>query len=82
VDVNCQSYDGANERAKLEDRPEDAKRLPLVFFEWVAHHDCALRGPKQRRRYAEHPTSKYDEPARSLGLVTSPHALSAHLVLE
>ena len=76
ADVDGQSDDGADERAKLEYSPKDAERLALVLFERIAHHDRSLGGPQQRRGHAEHSTGKNNKPTSALCLVTNNAQLS------
>ena len=69
ADVDGESDERADERAKLEDGPEYGECLPLVFLERIGHHDGALRRPEQSGGDSEERASEDDEPSGALGLV-------------
>ena len=68
ADVDGESNERADERAKLEDGPEDTEGLALVLLQWVAHHDATLCGPKEGGGDTENRTSEDKEPPRALSL--------------
>ena len=69
ADVDGKSNEGADERAELEDSPENGEGLALVLLERVGQHDGALGGPEQRVGDPEDGSGKDEEPAGVLRLV-------------
>ena len=67
ADVDGEGNEGAQERAELEDGPENGERLALVLFERVGHHDGALRRPEERGGDSEEGAGEDEEPSRALG---------------
>jgi hypothetical protein len=69
--IDSEGDDGTDERTKLEDGPEDAKRLAFILLERITHHNTSLGRPEQSGGDTEECTSENQEPACALGLVTS-----------
>ena len=67
--IDRERDDGADERAELEDGPEDGKGLALVLLERVGHHDRTLGRPEEGSGDPEEGAGENDEPARALRLV-------------
>ena len=69
--IDSEGNNSTDKGTKLEDGPEDAEGFALVLLERVTHHDTSLGRPKESGGDAEKCTSKNQEPARALGLVTN-----------
>ena len=69
ADVDGKSNEGADERAELENSPENGEGLALVLFERVGHHDGTLRRPEEGSRDTEKRTRENNEPSGALRLV-------------
>ena len=46
LEVDSERDDSTDERAKLEDGPEDTESLAFIFLERIAHHDTSLGRPE------------------------------------
>ena len=71
VEIDSESDDSTDERAELEDGPEDTECLAFILLERVTHHDTSLGRPKQGGGDTEDRASENQEPTRTLGLMTS-----------
>ena len=69
IDGECD--DCTDERTELEDGPEDSECLAFILLERVTHHNTSLGRIEQSGRDTEDRASEDQEPARTLGLVTS-----------
>ena len=70
VKIDSEGDDGADERTKLENGPEDTERLAFILLEGVTHHDTSLGGPEQCGGDAENCAGEDQEPACALGLMS------------
>jgi hypothetical protein len=69
LEVDAESDETAQERAAVEDGPEDTEGATLLSFEGIGEHDAALGSPEQCGTHAEHCAGKHQEPVLSLLLV-------------
>jgi len=69
--IDGESNDGTDERTKLENGPEDAERLAFILLEGITHHNTSLGRPEQGGGDTKDRARKNQEPACTLGLMTS-----------